>query len=344
MPLGICSRYRRHEATYLAVQLAEFADRRGEAVSIVSPEAETHPIGCRWDTQVSPRLLFTEWAARQKVVLWTHAPHVEQVVHARKVGCRTVIVPLWHELRMEQRAALEAADRVVVGGHSQWSYFRFAWNLRNVTTVAWDTGQPRLRKSSDAPLRTIRIGLPLFDRAVRRTEATLLHIIERTLHTFREVSFAVAYQPSAAAGFVRRRLSRLRQRFSDRLTLSHSPAYHDRPLWLAENDLTLWPMHVENTGLVPLTSILSGTPVLAFGVPPLSDWLGPAQGRLVPTPTTCNTMQLPIATPDYGALEQALWALIASPQRLRRLRTEVVDGERGRSSDFAGIMTELILR
>jgi len=342
--VGICTHYRRHEATYHAIQVASWASLKGLDVSMVGmlgpPKTR---VGSEWDDKVvhidrrSPP--FTEWAKRHSSIVWTYTPHHSQIEICSALGVRSIVIPLWHELADCDIYPLMRCTAVIAATDTQACFFSRRLNLANVRHAPWDTGQPLLAKRR--PINCV-IGLPLFDGMSRRTEMTVFEVLDRTLAAFGWVKFRIAVSATVVANFVKRRMFALQAKFPGRVSVDRSPDYDVRPTWLAACDLCLWPVCAENNGMIPLTSRMSGTPVVAFDIAPLSDVVPLGSGRLVKTPVSYEELCLPVAQPDYSALEGALWSIIESPNAIREMQAHVQFDAADRAAAFNQVMSEVL--
>lgn len=325
MHLGIYSRYQSHEASYAALQLADWAVARGHDVSIFSddkPQTRLHPTWDRVVQHAGPRG-YTAWLENLDAVLWTHCPIAEQVTCANRRGLRTIVMPFWHELRSDDRKALRQAQFVVVPSRAAADLVGARWQLKRCWAALWDPGLPFTLKNDMQHPERIKLLLPLFDHYPRVIDAACPKLLQRLMEYIDCVDLTVPFTPAQLSAAGLRQLKAFSRSFPGRVTLLKSVPLQRRPLLYAQHDLTIWPTLAENIGLVGLTSIAMGTPVLAFNYPPLSEFLSVKNSVLVPCSGQPESLGRPRIAPDFAAFEQAASQLLHDRQYLGKLQQTV---------------------
>lgn len=334
MSIGICTRYSRHEATFAAIRIAEWARRSGRELSIFSITDQRISIDPRWDREVVHDQLFTQWVEGCDTIVWTTIPHPEQVYWARRQGKRCVAVVLWHELILEDRESMTLFDQLICPSIACYQLLR-GWGLRNLMCAPWDCGSPFFSKPAEHPVIKPRLLLPLWDGNARRTEMTAIDIIGRALYRDSQVEATIVYNSSTIRAAGVKKLKDLQKWFQPRLVIRKGVHPTERPLLFQEHDLTLWPSHWESLGLTGLTSIAMGTPVMGFNFRPTNEILSESNG----VPVRCsgervNDLGLPCAIPDYEMMDELLHQAVKDPAYIRQLQTTVLDGAEQRRAGF----------
>jgi hypothetical protein len=321
--IGICTRYQRHEATYAALRLAEWYESRGEDVSVFGIQSGFHPVSHKWDRRVVVGDLFSEWAYPCRTIIWTTIPHPEQLVWVKQLGIRTVALVFWHELVHSDRQTLSMFDQLLCPRAACYSFLS-AWGLKNIYSIGWDCGYPIFRKPDDYKIEGLNVLLPLWDGNARKTEMTILDVIDRCLVRESTCRFTVAYSSSTLKPTAQKRLDRMRRVYPDRLTLQKAIHPDDRPLLYSAHDLTLWPTHHENTCMTAHASYEMGTPVMGFTFPPTNEVLD----EQISIPVPCcgvnrNDLGLPQVIPNYDMLDEFLLHAAQDVDYVRQLQRNI---------------------
>lgn len=337
MNLGICTRYGGCEAAMLAIRVADWATEAGADVSMISITSRPRQIGSVWDQAVrSPRSGgFIRWSENLTHILWTHDPHPEQVEWVRDEGKVAMQIPLWLEAPSPVTLSLMNYLLCPIGAcHTAYGHL-----AAKSMHVPWDSGTPWYRKPDDYRITSPRVLLPLWDGNSRRTERTALDVVGRALCRITDVQFTVAYTPSTVTAATRRRLESLRRAFPGRFFLAKANQLTQRHLLFAQHDLTLWPTHLESTCLVGLSSLAMGTPVVGFSFCPTNEILTDDNSVAVPCRQEYLTFGDPQISPDYEALDAALWRVLQDRDYIRQLQTTVHSGLLSRRTMFAAMLS-----
>ena len=336
MSVGIVTRYSRHEAAFAAIRVAEWFTRQGRDVSIFSVTDHRVSLDPRWDGQVIPygTMLFTDWLQQLDWVVMTAVPHPEQIHWCKAHGKKTAIVVLWHELYVEDREALAHTDCLICPSRACFELLK-GWGLRNLLCVPWDCGSPFFTKPADYEIGRPRLLLPIWDGNARRTEMTAIDIIGRALYRHPDVEATIAYNSSTVRSKGVRLMKEMQKWFGDRLTLTKGVHPNDRPLLYQQHDLTIWPSHWESLGLVGLTSVAMGTPVMGFNFRPTNEILTESNGVPVRCPREeTNDLGLPRVIPDYELMDELLHQAVRDTDYIRQLQVSVLDGAAERRAIF----------
>lgn len=328
MRIGIYTHYAHCDQAYLAVRLAELCRQAGVEFDIYSA-IEPAKLGSPYDKLVLTRQMtkFTDWVKKHKVILWTHVPRIEQLKCADRAGVKTVVAPMWQELVAPFRKALRAADVVVALCAEQTELFRDIYNLRNVVCIPFDPGLPTTRKTALTDPRNVRVLLPWFDRTARCTGNEFLSGLHQVVGSMPDLRLTVAITPSRFAPSIVQFFKNLREKTAGRVTITRHTPLKSRPLLFGSHDLTLSPGECDNYGLIPLTSIYMGTPVLATGVSPQRDIIENGQnGLLIRTKADYDEHGVVHALPDYALLIGALQDFVAEPRHIDTLNKHVSKG------------------
>ena len=343
MILGIYTRYRHCEATLAALRLANWAARAGHEVSLYPATQSPVALDRHWDRETNSNRGrdYTDWVIGKTMVIWTHCPIVEQVEWANKQGIRTGIFCLWHELRAGHVKSYRATSFVLSPSGVSSRLVGESFGVRRSYTLPWDTGEPFTLKDPRLRMNYTRVLLPLFDYEPYEVEATALEIAGRALLRFPRMTLTVAYNASKLAPFATRRIKEFKKYFGDRVRLMPGVPIGWRPMLFVAHDLTYWPVCCGNTGMIGLMSITMGTPVLAFQIPPFTEFLTAMNSIQVPTTVYSGNMGIPRVEPNYDIMEQYLYAALTDADRLKLLQQNVLCGLEQRRETFKKVLTRV---
>jgi glycosyltransferase involved in cell wall biosynthesis len=325
MSVGIYTHYAHCDQAYFAVRLADFLRDHGVDCSIY---ADNPPAKLRtgYDNSVmhKRRLPFTEWAEFAQTIVWTHVPRIEQITYAKRMGIRTVLVPMWQELQPPFKKAIRQADHLIALSTECRELYHAVYKFRNVTMIPFDAGLPVVKKDSNIDPKSVKLLLPWFDRNARCTQSDFLSHLAYLLPNMPEARLTVGISSSKFSPAIAQFFRRLSHKTQGRVVLRRNVPVTARPGLFAEHDLTIFPAECDNYGFCNLVSINSGTPVLTFAVPPQTDFVYPdANGVLVRTKVDYDENGVPHAAPRYELFAAALQTMIAEPEHINALNKKI---------------------
>jgi hypothetical protein len=337
MRVGILTRYRHHEATRAALRIADWVQDHGEMVRVGTYSSPTRrTVDPYWDTHVD-RLNrqgeFGSWCSRLSTVVWTHVPTRTELRLANKFHLNTVVISAWEELPQEFNQ-LSKSIICVVSPSMTANEAMLAHGVINALPVPWDSGVPLVKQTAREIGPRLKVYLPLHDSQVYRVTLRSLHVLQRVLHACPWVDLTVSRIPSRIRPHMRRYFNRLVKQLPGRVTLINEAVGEKRWLEYADHDLTLWFSIVESYGLVGLTSLAMGTPVLGYRAPPLGEILLPANSKRVPGYVEYDRGERPFFSPDYDALETYMLETFNDLDHLQKMRNNTFQGYDHRRDEF----------
>lgn len=340
MRIGICTRYENHESTHMAVRFATlFTNELGADVSMLTMSQNHSSICKHWDQAVvdNAKVPFSKWAVDLTCIVWTTIPHVEQIRWARRQGKRTVIAVLWHEIETaDDMHAMAAVDFVLCPHRSCYAYLKTA-GLGNLICAAWDCGQPFHTKPIPYEITEPSILVPLWDGNARRSEMTLVHLLESLVRRYANLKVTVACNSSTMVTTAGRRLSR-----NPRIAVVRGTHPSTRFKLFQQHDLTLYPSQFESTGMTAIQSLELGTPLVAFGYRPMTELLTTTNSVMIPCDEELNDIGFPRAVPNYAAMEEGLCYLLNDPEYLRQLQGTTLLGLSQRREAFTSAVRHAV--
>lgn len=328
MRIGVYTHYAHCDQAYLCLRLLELFRQCGLEFDIYA-DNQPAKMGTPYDKLVLTKSIikFTDWVKKHDAVIWTHPPKIEQIKCADRANVKTVIAPMWQELKSPFKKVLQAADVVVTLCSEQTELFRDVYNLRGTVLIPFDTGLPFTRKSSSVNPKCVRVLLPWFDRNARCTGVNFLADLGFLVERMHELHLTVAITSSRFAPSIASFFKKLGERAGDRVNVVRSVALKNRPALFSQHDLTILPAECDNYGYAALTSINMGTPVLTTHVSPQKDIIENGQnGLLVRTKTDYDENGVAHALPDYELFISALQEMIAEPWHIDAISRQVTKG------------------
>jgi len=326
--LGICTPYRRCEETQVALRLAQWAEDRDIDVSIRPTTTSPARLGVPHDddARACRDMKFTEWARQCSTIIWTASPIYEQVEWALKHKIHSIIYALWLSTEAYDMEALKIADAVLVPNQFAANGLQGPMPGQRIIYAPYDPGVPPVAKDPRLQCEQRWVFLPLFDREPYKTEMTVVEVMGRMLYEFDDTILTVAYNASTLALHARRRLDQFSKYFGPRVRqLAAVPLARRAPMF-QYHDLTVWPVHWDDVGIIGLTSMTVGTPVIAFYYPPLSEFMLPTNSVGVQVSHHTDLTGMPRIEPNYDGFENILHMTLQDRKTLPHLHQTVLQG------------------
>lgn len=343
MRVGIHTHYAHCDQTYFAVRLAQLLHKLGIEFDIYS-ENSPGKLGIPYDRAVITRSIvrFTDWAKKQKIIVWTNVPRAEQISYAKRRGIKTILVPMWQELIPPYKKAMQAADVVISQCAESQALFSEIYKIKSTQLIPFDTGLPITKKNALIDERNIKLFLPWFDRNARCSGGQFIAIIRYLMERMPEAHLTVAITPSRFSPSIAKFFLNMRKTCGDRIILKRSVPYLNRPQLYSTHDLTVFPAECDNFGLCALTSITMGTPVVSTAISPQIDFLYPDNNAiLISTKLDYDENGVVHALPDYEKFGYALQSLIAEPRQIQKLNGKTNYNLHSRRKSFEMSWTNL---
>ena len=344
MSVGIYTHYAHCDQAYLAVRLVEWLRGLGEPFDIYS---DTTPgkLGLPYDQIVKHRsvIRYTDWAQKQRVIIWTHVPRIEQVEYAQRKKILTILAPMWQDLVAPFRKTMKRADHVVALGQNARELYTDIYKISDVKLTPYEPGLPLTKKEAPVNPRQIKLFLPWFDRNARCASSAFLGHLAFLLERMEEAHLTVAINSSRFGPAVAKFFTRLGVRTGGRVLLLRAVPWSRRPALYSSADLTVWPGECDNYGQVGLTSLTAGTPLLTLATPPHTEYLYQgANAALVKTKLDYDENGVPHATPDYALYAAALQELVTEPWHINNMQKKVSTNILARRIAFEGGWRKLL--
>jgi hypothetical protein len=323
MRICILTRYHHHEATYAAIQLHDLFQQLGFDVYLRAVNARPVQLCPERDAQLV-QCSFDELLHRSDVIVWTHVPYAAELSAAHALGKLTCVIPMWLELCQRDRRPLQRVG-VLACPHLPLVQVFESWPKITPHYTPWYPGLPLTRKNSLRAAGELHVLFALFDNLPSCVDASIFNELLRLLELLPQLHVTVGFSPKNLTRNVLARLRTTKARYGERLQLAKNVHYNDRPLLYAKHDLTVWPTIGENIGIVGLESLCMGTPVFAWNVPPLTDFLHPKAATLVPCTQVSMTGGAILAAASIYSFSVELQQLLLNPDKILAMQQHTMD-------------------
>lgn len=342
--LGVCTRYCFHEATQVAVRLADWQADKGREATIKSV-SRSSPDVSRWDEDVdrNAKRLFTDWARECSTIFWTHVPRAEQITWCSRKGIKTAVYPFANEISDHHKPVLRQADVVLCANAPFYEYVTKRLGVKDAVYLPYDNGLPFTRKHPKLKPNNVWVLLPIYDRESAKMERTALDLLGRLLAAREDVIASVMYNSSTIGSWGKKRCRVFQKDFGERIRILKGLSLEQRPLIFRDHDLTMWPVHFDGMGITPLMSLTMGTPVVTFNLPVYTELLNKKNSVPVPCPGSYNQVGVPRLEPDYNIYERCLQNAAIDRKLLASLQQSSLNGLEARRSIFNEVMDRVII-
>lgn len=338
MSIGLCIRYQKHDATFAGLAVAAYLKGRGTLFTIrargwrarkVDPDwdqrieaghrnAHTWALDHKGENQKKLWLDYQRWVLRHKLIVWTEPPGEDELFFSLRHNRSNVLWTSWDRIKADDEWALNMVDTLVVPTEEQRGLFKARWKLKGVQVVPWDPLLPITRKQA-VPRNEVRLFLSIYGSQLHRVGLGSVLSVSRVMNTCAHVRATIACS-KGLSNYTRREFRALQRAHGDKLQIVYDCPWTEQILLMARHDLTVWPTMVDGVGLVGLTSLYMGTPVISFDVSPVNEVLtGGVNSVLVPCKKEQDWLGVPHAAPDHRRFEHSLREVCKSQKLLREL-------------------------
>jgi glycosyltransferase involved in cell wall biosynthesis len=343
MNAGLVLYYQKTDATCMALGLAKRLQELGYSIEILSRD-KPQPITATWDRHVRHgKVHYQDWLKKLKpsFLIFGEPPTSELVQTARSEGCICYLTCLWEELTKDDAATLHLFDKLICPSRNAQKLLQEKLELNNTVYVPWDPGIPITRRHHPVDSHHIGIYWPITGSQCFHQEPDAIRAVEAAMRHNEALYLTVSYASSMPSSAVKE-LRQLAADFDDRVELLKNLSWDKEQLLYGRHDLTIWPSLIEGIGLVGLSSIYMGSPVLAFDHPLVGEIIRDGRnGLLVPCNLNYNWLRVPYVVADYKAFGEKLSQVTGDPLRLVQLRESVTHGLLQRRETYNSILGEL---
>lgn len=336
---GIITRYHQHEATYAAIHLAQMALESGMPVSILGLGDVRREVALAWDSKVvTPKQIHPHrWARECSRVLWTHVPPYQDVMQANEMGIDTVLLVSWEEITEDDRRAVASCNKVILPHRCVAHSLQRKWRLSSTNPILmpWDVPIPITKKiTGDSPHSDLVAYFPMYDSQPHRIDQAIFKVMDRILAEVDNASILISIGRGWSMSS-RKLMKALRKQYPGRVVIEPQPNMLKRILLFSRADITVWAPKFESFGLVGLTSLCMGTPVISWDVRPQREFLSPWKNSvLIPARTEENWLGVPEVKSGYGEFSDMLISSLKDKGLIATLKCGTSEGLEERRREF----------
>lgn len=341
MRIGIHAAYQKCDATLMALRVARHLRGAGYSVDYL-PRGQSSEVHPEWDGQVlsdkKRKRPYHQWiTSRFSYIFWTEVPPPDQLHAARACDSKNILLVSWDELNEDLLPVYRLFDRLVCPSWLASTLLADRLKLRNVSYCPWDVGVPLSANPHLPNPSAVRLFWSLWGSQAERQNGAAVYVLDKLLSEHNHVRLTVSFSTAALRKQIIRALEAMSRRHSPRLSLLKDKNYDRHILETARHDLLVWPSLVESVGIAGLSALCMGVPVLAFDVPPISEFLKDGKnGLLVPCELRYNSLGVPFVDPqDYKVFGEHLTKAVQNPNALAGLRKSVFTGLSERQEMFS---------
>jgi hypothetical protein len=286
MKIGFDVQYKPHDAVYAALRLSDSLRYLGYDTTLFSNKTPKHNYGCGWDKLViTPKdMSYDKWLLGLSHVIWPVPPNKDVV---QKVGKSIVTIALspWDCLPGYVKSSLRLCAHVVTPCLENSDTVRKEANIRDVSTIEWDSSIPMTKKDlNDIDPSRPKVLIPLHSSQGLRCDLEILcNIISGIAEKSPQADITISYSPKSMPWEVRKSLFSYLKKHKNIKGVIDETTCTSSLLLYGYSDIVLWPAEIEGFGLVGIESIYMGTPVVAYDIPPMSNIItNGVNGMLVP--------------------------------------------------------------
>jgi glycosyltransferase involved in cell wall biosynthesis len=292
--IGICAPYTWADTTYMAIGLSEYIVKLGLSVSIRSVRVASSGVHDDWDSKIlkGRRTAFKNWASKCSHIVWFE-PQAKNMATAKKLDCKNILV-LTNPIAFNKVPSyLHHCDYIITPTEFTAEGLRGRWKYSNIHGVPWDVGLPIMEKTTAVDPDRLWLYAPIQGAAANAFGSNIFFSIQVILEARSNLNVTVSYskrldrRTSGALGDVVKN-------FGDRINIVRKPTYQQRIASYVNHDWTFWSYHYDNSGVVPLESLCSGTPVITYSSYPMEEIiLDGHNGAMIPTTVKLDNWDLP---------------------------------------------------
>lgn len=318
--IGICSRYRRSDATHAALAIDRHMSASGRKTGFMCYDKRTGTVAPGYDNKIHQKR-FKYWLnSNLSHIFWLVSADPFYVAAASSENIINIIYISWDQLEPGDEILLSMYNVVLVPSVVQATQLRDRFGIKRIAVLPFDCGYPICKKTTNIDQYRIRVFLPVYGSQLKNMELPAI-ILAANLVQARKNIYLTIYWSKGLSRSIVKHLYKLGKKLGDRLILKEVLNWNDYALEMNKSDLTLWLSKSDGYGLVGLTSLHMGTPVVAWDVTPINEYLSIGRNSvLVTTNIEYDYLGIPSVVPNYVELENVLTQIFDSPNTINELR------------------------
>ena len=340
--LGICSPYRRCEATLAAIRLADLGRELAMNVRFLAEGSVQKGVDHYWDQRVTSTKGNNayKWASGCTHITWfSKDEELYDKAFLVSPGAKHWYVPTCHGAKQSERTAPQEDLRVVCPSKQAkneiLSRSSDEFSDKRVTWCLWDSGFKTINHYDKSSQSDISIYVPILSHVIDETGELVLRAVYDLLKLFPEVHFTLEFEKSWSKS-ARSLVRYLREFYGDRI----SAAYGLSPLTdlrqMHGHDWTWIPSTRVNTGITAQRSLACGTPVIVYDISPYCEFItDEVNGVLIECDVYSDWSGAPIAGPRFVSVVSTLSRVITGERKLHaKCQETTVAREKNHAKQF----------
>lgn len=328
--IGICTRYRKCDSTIAALAIAKHFDRIGRRYKLLPDDWRVPIVDKGFDNKVL-RQSYSNWLKGLKHIIWTMPADNQFIELAHEQGIKSTLYTSWDQLEPFDEAVLDSFSQVLMPSIVQAMQLRTKFKLKSIGVLPYYCDMPITKKKGN--LDNIKIFISLYGNQVKRVELQALTMLAQILNDNSKTTLTIATSKGLAP-YTIKDLKALSKKFTSRLRIIDC-LWHEHVIEMGNHDLTIWPCKFDGMGLVGISSLYMGTPVIAWDINPVNEYLSPGRNSLL---VSCNVeydwIGMPRAVTDYNEFSRILRWLLDRPDALIELRKHTAERIEEMRTDF----------
>lgn len=299
--IGLYAPYSWREETEIALSLCELAQELGHDVSYLSYQAHEHGIDCVWDRKVQDgrKKTFGSWMQDCKHIVWFDCQR-DKLLRARHAGKSNTLVFVGTSLKAENIPLLDLFDNIVFFNPFIDRQLPALPEARLVI-MPWAPAETKpVRKSRLDPDRIFSlIWINKYTACYLRGEIFSAMQLAFEAEPMLSVRLVGSKNWSRPAKIL---LQDLLHRWTGRLQLVSRPSRQRWAELLGSSDVMMSLSSREAVGTAALSAAHSGLPVVGFAASPLSGFINPSNGWLIPCEVKGDGFGIVSATAEASSI------------------------------------------
>lgn len=328
--IGILAPYDRSETTLAALRIANLAVACGAEVRYVVVGRREHRLHPFWDQRVRSSSEDGVYIASQGCHAFVHfqtSPSLRKMTELVAPKAKHILVPPWHQLRLEDAAFVPDHHAVVCASSAHCTAVKetiFQGNVPETCKVTWtkfDAGTPPVKRHGTVEFNKLKVCLHANYSVIDFCGPLWLHVIAELLDEMPRMDFTLLANKSWPEQD-RKMIRDLKKNYPKRFTYKRQGDLDSLNSEFLVHDWAIIPWTRCNVGIMAMRALACGTPVVAFDVPPFSELISKRSGVLLPCELQVSRFNAPTAVPNLRGVLTTLLESFESPNLLRRLQTE----------------------
>jgi hypothetical protein len=270
-------------------------------------------------------------------------PRKRELLRIKNMDVETALLVNWEEPKPTHAATILSFDKLILPYRCVGHALQRHWQLENTTPIMmpWDVPVPISRRNTDEPHKNLCVYFPLYDTQPQRSDQAVFDMMHRVLAKVDHANVMIACGRKWSLSS-KRIVKQLRKQFGDRVVLALHPNILHRLMLFARADLTVWASRFESLGLIGLTSLCMGAPVISWDMRPQNEFLKAWKNSvLVPAKTKENWLGVPEVTSGYSGFSDTLVSTLQDRALIVKMKKQVSTGLTNRRKQFAAGWTAL---